>query len=93
MADCLSLAHKEEAMRVTLTAVAACAVLVLAAAPAEATYTKKKYKKVYKPAYYSHSYRDVHPSGSNPTEPSSWRVGSIEWWRAMNYQGRAGRRF
>lgn len=81
-------------MRVTLTAVAACAVLVLAAAPAEATYyAKKKYKKVYKPHYQSHSYRDVHPGGNNPTEPSSWRVGSIEWWRAMNYQGRAGRRF
>lgn len=81
-------------MRVTLSTLAACAVLLWAAAPAEAShYYKKKYKKVYKPSYASRAYREGHPGGNNPTEPESWRVGSIEWWRAMNYQGRAGRRF
>lgn len=81
-------------MRVMLSALAACAVLFWTAAPAEASQNyRKKYKKVYKPSYYSNAYREVEPRGNNPNEPDSWRVGSIEWWRAMNYQGRAGRRF
>ena len=64
------------------------------AAPAEASsYGKKRYKKVYRTAPHVRSYDDYERRGHNPTEPSSWRVGTIEWWRAMSSQGRAGRRF
>ena len=74
-----------------MVCLAAAAAAMLVVAPAEASYHgKRKYKKVYKPSHYARSYGE---RGNNPTEPSSWRVGSIEWWRAMNYQGRAGRCF
>lgn len=80
-------------MRLILSTAAGLALVLAASAPAEAAVgTKKKYK-VAKRAYYERPYRVEHPGGHNLTEPSSWRVGSTEWWRAMNYQGRAGRRF
>lgn len=77
-----------------MVCVAAAAAAMLCAAPAEASaYGKRKYKKVYKPTPQARTYDRYGERGHNPTEPDSWRVGSIEWWRAMNYQGRAGRRF
>ena len=82
-------------MKHIISSLAAAALLVGFAGSADAHPRKKKYRDCYRyercDSGWWYGWRDLFP-GYQARNPDNFRTGSQAWWKAMDMDGRGGRR-